>query len=461
MTARHKILLLTVVPTILSLLLVAFFVEIQTRKLFERQSSVFYQGLLDIRKAELVNYTQLARTSIDHIVNDLSLSQSERQSRAKSVLSDLAYANDGYFYAYSSEGINLVHPKQPYRIGEAWWELQDSEGKLIIQDLIRQAQSGGGYTEYFWEQPSSGEIGKKLGYSEMLGDWSWMFGTGIYIDDLKKQVGGINAVFDAQIRATSYVIISIAGIAVASVFAFGQVFQINERKQSDGKLRQLNKRVINTQDEERRRVSRELHDGISQRLVVAKYSLEEAQASINENPAITQSLIQSSESHIDETLTEIRRISHDLHPSILDDLGLMTAVQALLDPFSRRTGIEVVFNKSPFRNLLPTAAKTALYRIVQEALSNIEKHANATTVRIKFETRNEWYRLTISDNGDGFSDSKSERVDTGLGLRSMSERMGYYNGVFSIESTSAGTTLIAGIPRSNLSITNQHSGTHI
>ncbi len=461
MTARHKILLLTVVPTILSLLLVAFFVEFQTRRLFERQSTVFYQGLLDSRKAELVNYTQLARTSIDHIYNDQSLTQSEQYSRAKSVLTNLAYANDGYFYAYTSDGVNLVHPKQPYRIGEAWWELRDSEGKPIIQELISQAQAGGGFTEYFWEQPSSGEIGKKLGYSEMLGDWGWMFGTGIYIDDLEKQVAEISSVFDAQIRTTSYMIIAIAAMAVAAVFAFGQFFQITERKQSDGKLQQLNKRVINTQDEERRRVSRELHDGISQRLVVAKYSLEEAQESINENPFITRSLIQASESHIDETLTEIRRISHDLHPSILDDLGLMTAVQALLGPFSKRTGIEVVFKKSPFRNLLPTAAKTALYRIVQEALSNIEKHANATTVNIKFETGKQWFRLTITDNGCGMNARNPKQADTGLGLRSMSERMGYYNGVFTIESTLAGTTLIAGIPRSNLSIANQHSGTHL
>jgi len=461
MTARHKILLLTVVPTLLSLLLVTFFVEFQTRRLFEQQSSVFHQSLLDIRKVELINYTQLARTSIDHIVNDQTLTESDQHSRAKSVLTNLAYANDGYFYAYDTDGVNLVHPKQPYRIGKAWWELRDSEGKPIIQDLIMQAQAGGGFTEYFWEQPSSGEIGKKLGYSEMLGDWGWMFGTGIYIDDLEKQVGDINAVFDTQIRTTSYMIIAIAAVAVASVFAFGQFFQLTERKQTDGKLQALNKRVINTQDEERRRVSRELHDGISQRLVVAKYSLEEAQESIHENPATTRNLIQASESHIDETLTEIRRISHDLHPSILDDLGLMTAVQALLEPFSKRTGIEVIFKKSPFRNLLPTAAKTALYRIVQEALSNIEKHANASIVRIRFETRNEWFRLTISDNGNGFCTATPERVDTGLGLRSMSERMGYYNGVFTVESTSEGTTLIAGIPRSNLSIANQHSGTYV
>ncbi|MFK8081420.1 MAG: cache domain-containing protein [Granulosicoccus sp.] len=461
MTARQKILLITVIPTILSLLSVAFFVEFQTRRLFEQQSSVFHQGLLDIRKAELVNYTQLARTSIDHIVNDQSLSDIEKYAQAKSVMTNLAYASDGYFYAYTSDGVNLVHPKQPYRIGKAWWELRDSEGKLIIQDLIAQAQAGGGFTEYFWEQPSSGEVGKKLGYSEMLGDWDWMFGTGIYIDDLDKQVGNINTVFDAQIRATSYMIIAIAAVAVASVFAFGQFFQLTERKQTDGKLQALNKRVINTQDEERRRVSRELHDGISQRLVVAKYSLEEAYESINKNLENTRTLIKTSESHIDDTLTEIRRISHDLHPSILDDLGLMTAVQALLDPFSKRTGINVTFKKSPFRNLLPTAAKTALYRIVQEALTNIEKHANATSATVMFETRNEWYRLTISDNGDGFSTEVTEPADTGLGLRSMSERIGYYNGVFTIESTSEGTTLVAGIPRSNLNIANQHSGMHV
>lgn len=459
MKARYKILLLTLLPTMLSLLLAGILVDYQTRTLFEKQSKVFHQTFLDIRKNELINYTQLARTALTHIYNDQTISSEKQYENAKIILTNLTYSNDGYFYVYTKDGVNLVHPKQPYRIGDVWWDLEDSEGKPIIQELIKQAESGGGYTEYLWEQPSSGEIGKKLGYSEMLEDWGWMFGTGIYIDDIEKQVSQIDRVFDRQIRNTSFTIIIIAAAAVAAVFSFGQFFQITERKQTDDKLRQLNKRVINTQDEERRRVSRELHDSISQRLVAVKYSLEEANESITSEPENSRNLINVSESLIDGTLTEVRRISHDLHPSILDDLGLMTAVQALVDQFRKRTDISVVLKKTPFRNLLPINAKTALYRIAQEALSNIEKHANASTVAIQFEIRDEWFSLTIVDNGEGFDTTFPEGSEAGLGLRSMAERIGYFKGEFDIESSPEGTSLSARIPRSTLSILNQYSGT--
>jgi two-component system NarL family sensor kinase len=423
--------------------------------LFEQQSVVFHQTLQVIRKTELKNYIQLARSSVAHIYNNPTLAEEEKQQQAKQILTNLAYENDGYFYAYSTDGTNLVHPKQPYRVGKNWLNLTDSEGKQIIQALINEAQEGGGYTEYLWEQPSSGEISKKLGYSEMLEDWNWMFGTGIYMDDIEKQVNEINTVFDQQIRATSFIIILISAAAVAAVFAFGQFFQLNERRQTDNKLQLLNKRVVSSQDDERRRVSRELHDGISQRLVAIKYALEETYSQAATTPLNTQQAIKECETHIDDTITEIRRISHDLHPSVLDDLGLMAAVQGLSEQFEKRTGILVNLKKMPFRNLLPTDAKTALYRIVQEALTNIEKHANAPTVSIQFELEAGWFKLAIVDNGCGYNTTLSDQGEAGLGLRNMSERIGYFNGVFDISSSSKGTCVSAGIPQSTLSIKNQ------
>ena len=338
-----------------------------------------------IRKAELKNYIQIARSSVIHIYENPRLSTEEKQQQANVIFTNLAYSNDGYFYAYDRDGTNLVHPKQPYRIGKNWLNLTDSEGKYIIKELIAEAKNGGGYTEYLWEQPSSGDIGKKLGYSEMLEDWGWMFGTGIYMDDIEKQVDEFNVVFDKQIRSTSFIIILFSAVAVAMVFGFGQLFQLKERRQTDSKLQLLNKRVISSQDDERRRVSRELHDGISQRLVAIKYALEEAYSRTSTTPSEGQKAIKNCEAHIDDTITEIRRISHDLHPSVLDDLGLMAAVQGLSEQFEKRTGISIDLKKMPFRNLLPTDAKTALYRIVQEALTNIEKHAYATTVAIHFD----------------------------------------------------------------------------
>jgi len=457
MSDRHKILLFTLVPTLLSLLLVSVFVLYQSRSLFEEQSRFFNQTILDIRKNELVNYSQLARSAIAHVYDDTATNIEDKHAQAKTILNNLEYSNDGYFYVYTDQGDSVVHPKQPYRLGENWWDLTDSEGKPIIQELISQAKAGGGYTEYLWEQPSSGAVGKKLGYSEMINDWDWMFGTGIYIDDIEKQITTIDEVFNNQIRSTSLIIMSIAAFAVASVFGIGQFFQFFERKHTDHKLQLLSKRVINTQDEERRRVSRELHDSISQRLVAIKYSLEVAYDCESNTPTENKNSMRACELHIDETLAEVRRISHDLHPSILDDLGLMSAVQALVDQFSDRTDIEVTLNKTPFRNLLPTDAKTALYRIVQEALTNIERHSQATAVSIGFEIKDKWYLLNIFDNGVGFDTDLPNRGEAGLGLRNMSERMSYYNGIFKIKSSSQGTYLSAGIPKNTLSIKNQYA----
>jgi len=117
----------------------------------------------------------------------------------------------------------------------------------------------------------------------------------------------------------------------------------------------------------------------------------------------------------------------------LDDLGLMAAVESLVDQFRLRTGIEVELVKVPFRNLLEKTAKTALYRVTQEAFTNIERHAEATHVKVIFELSIDQFRLTISDNGVGFEDiyptSSSEH---GLGLRNMAERMSYFKGSFDI-----------------------------
>ena len=226
---------------------------------------------------------------------------------------------------------------------------------------------------------------------------------------------------------------------------------------ASSRLQLLTKRIMDTQDEERRRVSRELHDGISQQLVAIKYSLEEASHKVGSEQNDIQSLLSTSERHVDETLHEVRRISHDLHPSILDDLGLMAAVDALVEQFRMRTGIAVKFIKVPFRNLLPTDAKTALFRVTQEALSNIERHSVASSVGIAFDLNKRWFELVIQDNGVGFEygDDSNKDVEFGLGLRNMAERMSYFGGRFNIRSSSKGTILRASIPRKVLGIQHQ------
>ena len=448
--SNKKVFLLAVLPMLLAMLLTILLVNVQTRNLSDKQAYELKEALLDIRKKELVNYTNLAFSAIDHLyaVSDIDIGSAKE--RVKEILTNLEYSEDGYFYAYTDSGTNVVHPKQPYRLGENYWDLTDPNGKPVIQELIKNAKDGGGYTQYIWEKPSIGETAEKLGYSRLLKDWNWMIGTGMYTDDLDEQVSIMQSAMDKHIKSTSFVILSIALISACVIFVSNLFLQFHERKLADIKLQALTKRVMNTQDEERRRVSRELHDGISQSLAAIKYYLEEAAFLFEKKDSDHARLVNKSNHYLQETMQEVRRISRDLHPSLLDDFGLMAAVEMLVEDFQKRLDIDVKLVKVQVRNLLPQDAKTTLFRVTQEALTNIERHAIASKVEIEFKMGSKWFEVRIADNGIGFNvDDKrfKENPGLGIGLRNMTERLGYFKGHLDIRSSTQGTTVIAAIPR--------------
>jgi len=350
-----------------------------------------------------------------------------------------------------------VHPKQPFRINQNWWDLQDKSGQYIIRELITNAQYGGDYLEYVWEKPSSNVVAKKLAYSVMLDRWQWMLGTGVYIDDIDREVEAIRVKTDDAIESSAYVILIIALSASALVFISGLLLQISERKFADGKLHELTNRVITAQDEERRRLSRELHDGVSQLLASAKFSLETAEIKLSKDTSPVQD-IRKSRDVINQTLQDVRRLSRDLHPRVLDDHGLSVGVEALAKNFTERTGIAVNFSQISVRNLLPNDIKMTLYRVAQEAFTNIERHSQATQVTIDIGVKGRWIVMSVKDNGQGFDVEairKSKSVNEGIGLRNMAERIAFYEGEFKIASSSKGTLIEAKIPKSVLKFSNK------
>jgi len=243
MKFNQKVFLLAVLPMLAAMFITVLLVNIQTRELSNRQALELKQSLLDIRKKELVNYTNLAFSAIDHLYGVNDIDEGFAQERVKEILTNLEYSQDGYFYAYTNTGTNVVHPKQPYRLGENYWDLTDPNGKPVIRELIKQAQNGGGYTEYIWEKPSAGITAQKLGYSRLLGDWGWMVGTGMYTDDLDNQVATMQSAMDKHIQQTSVVILSIALISAALIFFSNLFLQFNEKKLADNKLQELTKRA--------------------------------------------------------------------------------------------------------------------------------------------------------------------------------------------------------------------------
>lgn len=450
MNFRLKILLLATVPLILAVSAITLLVTYQARSLSEEEIASFERNMLAAKKSELVHYLELARTSIRHIYDKAGPDDKAAKEQVKKILNALTYGRDGYFFVYDFYGTNLVHPRQAKRIGRNWWALKDSKGNLVIQNLIARAQEGGGFHRYLWEKPSTGKISDKIGYAVALDKWKWMLGTGLYIDDVVSQVQTVKSEVSGRVLQTSITILIITLVSVVLVFVTGIMINLRERRLADVKLKELTQRILETQEEERGRVARELHDGISQILVSAKYAMELALTGAKKDGGDVAASIEKGADRLNTAIKEVRRISRDLRPSVLDDHGLAPALESLADEFSERTGIKVDIDTVAFGTLLPKDAKTTLFRVAQEALTNIERHACADSVCIKLCAPKGAATLSVSDNGKGFDahsvDANASAV-AGIGLRNMQERLEHQNGSLQVFSSCDGTTIQARLPK--------------
>ncbi len=203
------------------------------------------------------------------------------------------------------------------------------------------------------------------------------------------------------------------------------------------------RRVVEAQELERRRLARELHDQTGQELtsvLLGLKAVEEAKSDCERAEALA-----AVREQVVETLHDVRRLAVELRPKALDDFGLVPALERLRDTFAEQTGMRVDL-ESRIRERLPTDVETALYRIVQEALTNIVKHAQATAVSIVLAPKDRTVTALIEDDGRGFTPDGSGE---GLGLLGMGERLALLGGRLKIESShGAGTTIVAEVPLS-------------
>jgi two-component system NarL family sensor kinase len=281
-----------------------------------------------------------------------------------------------------------------------------------------------------------------VAYVQGLQDWRWVVGTGIFIDDVQAVVAAARAEVEARVRDTFALIGAITLAAVLAVFGSGVFINVRERRLADAKLKALTQRVLDTQEAERSRVARELHDSISQMLVGVRYALELARRRLTRGDEGAAETLSQGIEHLNGAIQEVRRISRDLRPGVLDDLGLGPALQGLAEDFGRRTGIAVEFETNPFRNRLDKEAKIALYRIAQEALTNIERHSGASRVRVLVRGTRNGALMRIEDNGRGMPQGGKGAEARGLGLRNMAERMEQLDGTLRILPARDGGTLI-------------------
>ncbi len=227
--------------------------------------------------------------------------------------------------------------------------------------------------------------------------------------------------------------------------------EINERKHAEESLKILSKHLVNVQETERHRLSRELHDSINQLLSVVKMKLYSTEKLLKKNKTRLEPLkdVLDAKRLLETAINEVRSISKNLRPIILEELNLKSALQSVIEEFVKRTKISMKFSMTYFNKKLPAEAELHIYRIVQEALHNIEKHSKAASGSISISGKNSSFLLNIRDNGKGFA-SKAGKLKIShnkFGLIGMKERTESIGGAFNVISLKGkGTEIKVTVP---------------
>jgi two-component system, NarL family, sensor kinase len=447
MKLRWALLLIAVLPLVVGSVAVAWVVAQRSRVLSELHLQAVEPVLLAARKAELQSFVNLARSSIQHLVRD-GLPDERAQAQALAILKRLEFGHDGYFFVLDFSGNALLYPRQPHLQGNNLLEVRDRQGRQPIRKLLDQARAGGGYVEYEWARPSTGALETKLGYVEPIAGWEWVLGTGTYVDEPEQARRRIAEATDDALTDTLGRVAAITMLSTLAVITFALLINLNEQRKADAKLRAMARQIVGSQEAERARVARELHDGVSQWLVSVKYVFESALDRARRTPGAPEvvATLEAGVERLREVLGEVRRISHDLRPALLDDLGLAPALEHLAREWSERSGVAVE-TACGDPGELPEAVATALFRVAQEALGNVERHAQAKRVHLSLTRADERLRLELLDDGRGFdTEALARSPRAGLGLTHMRERVESLGGRFELSSGAAGTLLAVVFP---------------
>jgi PAS domain S-box-containing protein len=229
---------------------------------------------------------------------------------------------------------------------------------------------------------------------------------------------------------------------------------LEDAHQMQEQLRHLSRQVLRAQEEERKRISRELHDQIAQSLTAINVQLATLKAASTINTKDLQQKIARTQHLVEKSVDIIHQFARELRPMVLDDLGVIPALHSYMKIFSKRTGIHIRFTASNSRRIaqLDTNARTVLYRVMQEALLNVDRHAHASRVNVSLQKLSRGVALTIQDNGKSFQVKQllDTKLNKRLGLLGMRERVEMVGGRLLVESAPGnGTTIRAEIPFTN------------
>ena len=431
MPLKIKLILLSLLPLLLVTISTSWISVYQSQTLRDKEVEIIRSSLIKSKESALKDSVDLAFDAIRHVYNNPNIEEQAAKQQVKHILSKLRYGKDGYFFVYYQDGTNLVHPIMPELEGQNLLHIQDENGDYLLEALLDRAKSGGGFHQYLWQKPSTGETVPKLSYAQWLDKWNWMIGTGLYMEDVSVEVANLKDAVNKNIETTFFSLVVIVVISMAVIVVLTLAVNLHEHRIADRSLKELAHKTVMFQEDEKKHLARELHDGINQLLVSSKCHLELLGKKI-EDPGQKQHLAHSQHSLM-MAINEVRHISHKLRPSALDDIGLEAALTTLLQDFRAHSGIgvEVVFERQERK--LPSEIATTLYRVAQESLTNIEKHSRAKTVNVILQQMGPMLQLIIRDDGVGFDASATLRK-TGIGLRNMRERVEFIGGEFELAS---------------------------
>jgi len=235
--------------------------------------------------------------------------------------------------------------------------------------------------------------------------------------------------------------------------------EIAERKSAEARLatserslRDLSLHLLRTQDEERKRIGRDLHDSLGQYLAVLKMNLESLGTGAGSNLDGANEQLAACIRLADDALKEVRTISYLLYPPLLEEMGLKSAIPWYLDGFSKRSNIQTTFEVDPSFGRITPEAELALFRILQESLTNVHRHSGSTTAAVKLSRMNGEAILEVVDSGKGISPQLLQDFgenwagSLGVGLRGMNARVGQLGGKLEVQSTGSGTVVTAHVP---------------
>lgn len=420
--------ILTIVGVVIGLIsLVAIIIWSQMNELKIEQDKVIENAYKTDKEKELKNMLSIAKTAIEHLyeVDDIKVAQ----EKAKKILTSLRYdGHSGYYFAYTPDGVTLVHPyrkqwvtsKEPKR--DYYVCRYDSEDKdcaeneriYVIRDLIDAAkEKGEGLLEYPFYYPEDGTNKLKLSYVETIDKWDWVLGTGVYIDQIESTLGIIKKQNDAHLKRT------LLFIGLATLFGLISIGWILHRLGKDS--------VFN-------RMSSDLHSGVC-------YKLYETIDYINENK---QSPNQGIMENIHQKVWNASEGLWFLMDNRSDKSRLKKRLESLSYDFFLMNRLPIILKSEGNIKDVPWEIEDELYKVVQEALLNIQKHAEATQIYILLKGDKNQIQLVIEDNGIGF---ELNMVIKQRGLAFMRECMNKIRGSLDLAVSPHGTIVTAIAPK--------------